>query len=92
MYNFGSIGIFCVSGVFLSLGVLGHSGSKNQTRKVVKIQKDFEHQNVLIFSKYILFTKRIETFCCRDIVVYGVLGHFELYQAFMYNCTCAKLF
>ena len=64
--------------VVQNLGVLKHFAlwdilnSKSQTRKIVKMHKDFELsqvfiynfpcQNVLIFPMYILFIKRIETF------------------------------
>ena len=62
--------------IFLSLGVFGHFGLKNETRKTVKIPKDFELyqvfmysflcQNVLIFLIYILLTNRTETLLFRD--------------------------
>ena len=61
---------------------------KSQTRKIDKIQKNVElHQvfkynnlcqTVLIFLKYILFTKIIKTFWSRDITSIWVLTHFEL--------------
>ena len=67
----------CPPGTFLDLGVLGHFGTEIKTRKIVKIHKDFELyqvfmynflcQNVLVFSIYILFKNRIETFWSRDI-------------------------
>ena len=38
----GSIRTFCPPGVFLGLGVLAHFVLKNKTKKIVKIQKDFE--------------------------------------------------
>ena len=43
VYNFGLLAHFAPPGVFLGLGVLAHFGLRNQTRKVVKIHKDFEH-------------------------------------------------
>ena len=39
---------------------------------------NFLCQNVLIFLTYILFTKRIETFCSRDVTNIWLLAHFEL--------------
>ena len=38
------------SGVLLGLGVLGHFGLKNKTRKIVKIHKDFELQHIVMYS------------------------------------------
>ena len=39
---------------------------------------NFLCQTVLVFSIYILFTKRTETFWCRDITNIWILAHFEL--------------
>ena len=39
---------------------------------------NFLCQNLLIFSMYILFAKRTETFWFRDVTNIWVLAHFEL--------------
>ena len=44
---------------------------------------------MLWYLHYILFTKKIEAFVV--FAVYGILGHFELKQVFIYN-FCAELF
>ena len=61
---------------------------KNQTGKIVKIHKDFElyevlmynfpSQTVLIFAVYISFRKIIETFWSRGVTDIWLLAHFEL--------------
>ena len=63
--------------IYFGQRILKHFGLKNQAKKVVNIPKDFELyqviknnflcQNVLKFSIYILFTKRIETLWSRNI-------------------------
>ena len=61
-----------------------------------KGHKDCELYQVLIFFvkmlwylHYILFTKKIEAFVV--FAVYGILGHFELKQVFIYN-FCVEWF
>ena len=47
---------------------------------------NFLYQTVLIFSRDIYYSqKELKHFALEILVVYGVLGHFELYQVFMYN-------
>ena len=72
---FGLEGIrkFSLLGYILGLGALGQFGLKSQTKKIDKIDKDFELyqvfmcQTVLIFPKIYIVTKKIETFWSRDI-------------------------
>ena len=64
-------------GLILDLRVLAHFGSKKSYKKMDKTDKDFQlyqvfvynflSQNMLIFPRYILFTKTIETFWSRDV-------------------------
>ena len=73
-------------GIF-GLGVLGKFNSKNQTRKIVKIDKNFELYQVFMSNclcQTVLFTKIIETFWSTDVTDIRVLAHFK--------SLCLKLF
>ena len=72
----GVLGHFAPWDIF-RLEVLGHFGSKIQTRKIVKIRTVFIYKVYIIYIIYILLTKVIETFWSRDVINIGVLAHFE---------------
>ena len=46
----GTVMTFCPPRVFLGLRALEHFGLKNQTRKIVKIHKNFELQQVFMYK------------------------------------------
>ena len=85
--NFGVLKHF-LPGIYFDLDILKHFELKNQTRKIVTIKKKFELyqafmynflcQTVLIFTIYLLFTIKIETFWSRDITDMWFIAHFEL--------------
>ena len=90
---------FCLVGHISGLETLGNFGLKNQTRKRQNSQRfwtmsSFHVANCSsIFPKYILFTKRIETFWSRDIRIfelYKVLNCFKYFVIYILEQNVSK--
>ena len=77
---FGLEGIrtFCLLGHILYLGVLGHFGLKNRTRKIDKIHRDFKLYQVFLCQTVLLFSQNLY-YSQKELKHFGlqILGHFE---------------